>query len=127
MHCDHGFVIVQQSSLAKSPQADVKPELDDPSTREEIKKETIIKLKVGKSPVIDGILAEVYQYGGDAVLHKFQGLFTNCWKKGTLQNDLKDTVIVSLYENKGENSDCLNYRGITPLSIAANVCLPKVQ
>ena len=63
MHCDHGFVIVQQSSLAKSPQADVKPELDDPSTREEIKKETIIKLKVGKSPVIDGILAEVYQYG----------------------------------------------------------------
>ena len=56
---------------------DVKLELDDPPTREEIKKATM-QLNVGKSPGIDGIPAEVYQYGGEAVVDKLQDLFTNC-------------------------------------------------
>ena len=43
---------VQESTLAKIPQVDVKLELGDPPTREEIKKATM-QLKVGKSPGID--------------------------------------------------------------------------
>ena len=89
---------VQESSLAKIPQVDVKLEQDDPPTHEEIKKATM-QLKVGKSPGTDGIPAEVYQHRGEAVL---QDLFTNCWEKGTLPKDLRDAVIVSLYRNKGE-------------------------
>ena len=58
-----------ESLLAKIPQLDVKLELDDPPTYEEIKKATM-HLKVGKSPGIDGIPAEVYQQGGEAVLDK---------------------------------------------------------
>ena len=50
---------VQESSLARIPHVDVKPELDDPPTREEIKRSTV-QLKVSKSPGIDGIPAEVY-------------------------------------------------------------------
>ena len=68
---------------------DVKLELDDPPTREEIKKATM-QLKVGKSPGIDGIPAEVYQHGGEAVLDKLQDLFTKCSEKGTLLQDLRD-------------------------------------
>ena len=86
--------------MAKIPKADVKLELDDPPTREEIKKATM-QLKVGKSPSIDGIPTEVYQHGGDAVLDKLQGLFTNCLERGTLPEDLGDTF--SLHKNKGEN------------------------
>ena len=56
---------MQESSLAKIPQVDMKLELDDPPTHKEIKK-TTMKLKVGKSPGIDGIPAEVYQNGGEA-------------------------------------------------------------
>ena len=67
---------MQESSLAKIPQADMKLELDDPPNREEIKKATM-QLKVGKSPGIDGIPAEANQYGGEAVLDVLQGLFTN--------------------------------------------------
>ena len=67
------------------------------------------QLKVGKSPGIDGIPAEVYQHGGETVLDKLQDLFTNCWEKGTLPQDLRDAVIVSLYKNKTEKSDCSNY------------------
>ena len=106
---------MQDSSLVKIPQVDVKLELDNPPTCEEIKKATM-QLKVGKSPGIDDIPAEVYQHGGEAVLDELQDLFTNCWEKGTLMQDLRDAVIISLYKNKGEKSDCSNYRGITLLS-----------
>ena len=58
---------------------DVNLELDDPSTRELIKKATM-QLKVGKSPGIDSIPAEISQHGGEAVLGKLQDLFTNCTK-----------------------------------------------
>ena len=94
---------MHESSLAKIPQVDVNLELDDPPTRKEIKKATM-QLKGGKSPGIDCIPAEVCQYGGKAVLDKLQDLFTNCWEKGALQEDLKDAVFVSLCtKNKGEN------------------------
>ena len=62
-----------------------------------------MQLKVGKSPGTDGIPAEVYHPGGEAVLDKLQDLFTNCWEKGTLPQDLRGAVMVSLYKNKGEN------------------------
>ena len=55
------------------------------------------------------------------MLDKLQDLFTSCWEKGTLPQDLSDTVIVSLYKNKGEKPDCSNHRGITLLSIAGKV------
>ena len=80
-----------------------------------------MQLKVGKSPGIDGIPAEVYQHGVEAVLDKLQDLFTNCWEKGTLPQDLRDAVIVSLYKNKGDKSDLSNYRGVTLLSIAGKI------
>ena len=71
---------MQESSLAKITQTDVKLELDDMPTLEEIKKATM-QLKVGKSPGIDGIPADVYQNGGDAVLQKPQDMFTYCREK----------------------------------------------
>ena len=98
----------------------MKLELDDLPTREEIKKATM-QLKVGKSPVTDGIPAEVYQHGGEAVIDKLQDLFTSCWEKGAPPRDLGDAFIVFLYKNKGEKSDCSNYRGITLLSIAGKI------
>ena len=55
------------------------------------------------------------------MLDKLQDLFTNCWEKGTLPQDLRDAVIVSLYKNKGEKPDCSNHRGITLSSIAGKV------
>ena len=36
--------------------------------------------------------------GVEKVLDKLQDLFTNSWEKGTLPQDLRDAVIVSLYK-----------------------------
>ena len=55
------------------------------------------------------------------MLDKLQDLFTSCWEKGTLLQDLRDAVIFSLCKNKGEKSDCSNYQGITLLSIAGKI------
>ena len=55
------------------------------------------------------------------MLGKLQDLFTSCWQKGTLPQDLRDAVIVSLCKNKGEKSDSSNYRGITLLSTAGKI------
>ena len=68
---------VQEFSPAKIPQVDVKLELDDPPTCEEIWKATM-QLNVGKSPGSDGIPAGVYQQEGEAVLDTLQNLFTDC-------------------------------------------------
>ena len=70
-----------ESSLAKIPKVDVKLELDDPPTREAIKKVTM-QLKVDKSSGIDGIPAEVYQHGGEAVLDKLQICSPTVGKQG---------------------------------------------
>ena len=78
---------------------DRKLELDYPLTREQIWKATM-QLKVGKSPGILVIPAEVYQHGGETLLDKLQDLFTNCFEKGTLPQDLRNAVIVSTYKNK---------------------------
>ena len=109
--------------MAKIPQAEPKSFLDDPPTCDKIK-EAIAKRKHGKSTGIDGLQAEVYQHGGDALLRTLHGLFTKCWELGVLPQDLKDATIVSLYKNKGAKSDCSNYRGITLLSIAGKISCP---
>ena len=82
-----------------------------------------MQLKVGKLPGIDGIPAEVYQCGREALLDKLQDLFANCWEKGTLPQELRDALVVSLYYNKAEISDCLNYPSITLLSIASTILI----
>ena len=51
-------------------------------------------------------------------MHKF---FVSCWEQGELPQELRDAVIITVYKNKGEKSDCSNYRGITLLSIAGKI------
>ena len=106
---------MQEASLAKIPQQDVKHKLGSTPLLEEVKS-AIKKLQCGKAPGIDGLPAEVYSTGGDVVAKQLTPLFMLfmlCWKKGIMPQDLRDAVIVSLYKSKVVKSDCSNYRGIT--------------
>ncbi|CAE1251244.1 unnamed protein product [Acanthosepion pharaonis] len=40
-----------------------------------------------------------------------------CWEKGHVPRDMRDANIVTLYKNKGDRSDCNNYRSISLLSV----------
>ena len=58
---------------------------------------------------------------GEAVLDKLQDLFKNCWEKGTLPPGPHGRIYYPSVQNKGENSDCSNYQGITLHSIAGKI------
>ena len=59
--------------------------------------------------------------GEPSLRSKLHELLVCCWEQGKLPSDLRDAVIITLYKNKGEKSDCSNYRGITLLSIAGKI------
>ena len=95
-------------------------ELDEPPTLEELTR-AIDQLKSCKAAGVDGIPLQIWKHGGLALQVKLHDLLVCCWEQGKLPQDLRDAVIITLYKNKGEKSDCSNYRGITLLSIAEKV------
>ena len=90
-----------------------------PSMQELIK--AIEQTKSGKAAGVDGIPPEFWKSGGPVFYSKLHKLFFCCWEQGKLPRDLHNAVIVTLYKNKGGNSDCSNYQGITLLSIAGKI------
>ena len=112
--------MAQESSLTKIPQVDVNLELDDPPTLEGIKEATMV-LRVGESPGIDGIPADVYQYDGKAVLHKLHDQFTTTVGERDPTAGPQGGSHCLSPPKHGENADCPNYRCITILSIAGKV------
>ena len=108
---------VKDSVILRIPQQPVKAELDNPPSFEETTK-AIKQIKCGKAAGVDGIPPEAWKHGGPALHCKLHELFLCCWEQGKLPQDLCDAVIITLYKNKGEKSNCDNYQGITLLSIA---------
>ena len=95
-------------------------ELDEPPTLEELTK-AIDQLKSRKAAGVDGIPPEIWKHGAPALHVKLHDLLVCCWEQGKLPQDLHDAVIITLHKNKGEKSDCSNYRAMTLLSIAGKV------
>ena len=85
----------------------------------------IEQMKSGKTARVDGISPEFCKSAGPALLSKLHELFVCYWEQGKLPRDLRDAVIVTLYKNKREKSDCFNYRGITLFSIDG-IIFPRV-
>ena len=111
---------VQETAINRVPQLPPIEALDEPPTLEELT-EAIDQLKSRKAPGVDGIPPEICTHGGPALHVKLHDLLVCGWEQGKLPQDLRDAVIKTMYKNKGEKSDCSNYRGITLLSIAGKV------
>ena len=95
-------------------------ELDNLPSLEEVGK-AIDALKCGKAPGEDGIPPEIIKSGKSALQEALHELLCLCWEEGEVTQDMRDTKIVTLYKNKGDRSDCNNYRGISLLSIVGKV------
>ena len=112
--------VMNDQCISRIPQLPVKSDLDEEPTLEETIK-AIHQLKSGKAAGGDGIPAEVWKHGGKALQSKLHQLFICCWNAGQLPKDLRDAIVITLYKNKGDKSDCSNYRGITLLAIAGKI------
>ena len=81
----------------------------------------ILETKSGKAPGLDGIPADIYKYGGTELKELLLSLYNTCLENGTLPQDFRDALIVTVYKKKGDRSDCGNHRGISLLSIAGKI------
>ena len=100
------------------------------STKEELNK-AIDCIACGKAPGNDDIIPEALKSGKKALLKTLHQLLSLCWEYGYIPKDHKDANTVTLHKNKGEKSDCNNYRGISLLSIVektfVRVILTRLQ
>lgn len=111
---------VQETAMLHMPQLPVKEDLDEVPSIKEVNR-AIQQLRSGKAAGMDEIPPEIWKHGGLALQQRLLEFFVCCWGKGQLPCDLRDAVVITLYKNKGEKSDCSNYLGLTLLSIADKI------
>jgi hypothetical protein len=78
------------------------------------------ELKSYKSPGTDQILPKLTKTGGETLYSEIHRLICSIWNKEELPQQWKESVIVPVYE-KGDKTDCNNYRGISLLSTAYKI------
>jgi hypothetical protein len=96
-------------------------ELDSEPKLEELGK-ALDTLSPGKVSGKDGI-PEVLKCVKGILIKDLHEIFCQCYREGTVPQDMRDANIVTLYKNKGDRSDCNNYRTISFLSIVGNSLL----
>ena len=77
-------------------------------------------LSLGKASGKDGI-PEVLKCVKGILIKDLHEIFCQCCREGTVPQDMRDANIVTLYKNKGDRSDCNNYRTISFLSIVGKL------
>lgn len=111
---------VAHSALDAIESMPVMDELDTEPSINELKK-AIDSLAMRKAPGTDNIPPDLIKHCKTALLQPLLEVLCKCWEEGAVPQDLRDAKIVTLYKNKGERSDCNNYRGISLLSIVGKV------
>ena len=123
---------VTPSALGAIKCMPIMEELDVEPTVDELSK-VIDSLATGKAPGSDSIPPDLIKHCKTTLLHPLHEFLYQCWREGAVPQDMRDAKIVTLYKNKGEGSDCNNYRSISILSIIGKVyawvlliCLQKL-
>ncbi|XP_018010145.1 uncharacterized protein LOC108667613 [Hyalella azteca] len=93
---------------------DASPALKEPSIAMDC-------LASGKAPGSDRIPPVIMKSGKPVLFQTLHELLRLCWEQGYTPQDMRDAKIVTLYKNKGDRSDCNNYRGISLLSVVGKV------
>ena len=90
----------------------------------------IRRLKAGKAPGPDLVLAEALKELSPAALERFANFLRMCWTLGTVPSDFGDSDLIPLFK-KGDSSLCDNYRGISLQShagkVVAQILLLRIQ
>ena len=94
--------------------------LDELPTIRETTKATK-QLKRGKAEGVNRISLENWKHGSPALHAKLYKLFISCWDEGKQPQVLHDAVIITLYKNKGNKSNCSNYQRIILFTIKGKI------
>jgi Reverse transcriptase (RNA-dependent DNA polymerase)/Endonuclease-reverse transcriptase len=78
-------------------------------------KKAVEHMQNHKAPGCDGLPAEVFKNGGDALQTWMKRIFNAAWKQGRIPEDWGKAIICPIYKRKGDKADCGNYRGISLL------------
>jgi hypothetical protein len=109
----HGAGGVRQTEMHT-----VEPFVPEPSVSEvEV---AIGKQKRCKSPGVDQIPVELMQAGGETLRSEIRKLIKLIRNKEELPHQWKESVVVPIHE-RGDKSDCNNYRGISLLSTSYKI------
>ena len=100
--------------LATMNELDAEPMLD------ELNKATD-SLSAGRAQGNDGIPLDLIKRFKGTLLTHLHDVLCPRWKEGSVPQDMRDAKLVNLYKNKGDRSDCNNYRRISLLSIVGKV------
>ena len=80
-----------------------------------------IKLKNGKAAVKDEITGEMIKGGGDRVVNWIWRLCNMAFESSGMPEEWRSAVIVPLYLSKRKRTECMNYRGISLLSMVGKI------
>ena len=112
--------LVSATALDQIERLPTMPELDNAPTLDELL-DAIKGIPSGKATGSDGIPAELFKCSGDQLHNALHCLLCKCWEEGAVPQEMRDSIITTLYKSKGDCSDCNNYRGISLLCIAGKL------
>ena len=81
----------------------------------------VVKLKNEKATGKDEITGEMIKGGDDRVVDWIWGLCNMAFERGVVPEDWRYAVIVPVYKDKEERTECKNYRGISLLSVVGKM------
>ena len=77
---------------------------------------SINRLKARKAPGPDGALNELFHLLDDHNSLSLLEFYNKIWEKGTVPDEWKEAIVVSIYKGKGADTDPSNYRPISLLN-----------
>lgn len=93
---------------------DVPPDMEDVA-------DIVEKLKSNKAPGPDGIHAEFLKVANDTFVSEMHCLISQIWQVESMPKEWSEATVVPIYKNKGDASDCKNYRGISLLNTSYKI------
>ena len=111
---------VTPSALGAIKCMPIMEELNVEPTVDELSK-VIDSLAIGKAPGSNNIPPDLIKHCKTTLLYPLYEVLCQCWREGAVPQDMRDAKIITLYKNKGERSNCNNYRGISLLFIIGKV------
>ena len=84
-------------------------------SKEEVR-ENMKRMKNGKAVAPDDIPVEVWKYIGEIALEFLAKLYNRTMKSEMMPEELRDSVLIPIFENNGDLQSCIIYRGIKLVS-----------